>query len=583
MPKIIDIIHRLCPKGTSPARRPNWKKCPAWPPDLFAVTATLVNLSGCYAKPCCTSPWEEFYIFKDSYFQTVKDMSKTWQEKIGLGPPRKVQDLWDGLLQQGSCEVSPVTETRREYHRKVEPWWEKALTLMAVADEASIGIGFAYNEKNPFAYFVVVNLPDLLKKEMKKATRLPYLPQSVCVIVPPEEACIQPKTRTPQVGCTLRSLSHHLALLPSIGEVETRWQYAVSEKDLNSYIHEDYQMERPLNLLLVPFPFRVDGNCFVGEGNLPSSEEGMNKQKFFVLRQQWLQNGKVRLTAKTIGDFLLGLIERAKQEVGIVHGIVLPETSLDERQVRPLANFLAVHTDLELFITGMASPVSAQIPKNSVFTSIFLHHQMLTCWSQPKHHRWQLTGGQICHYHLGDAFSRDTFDPRGWWEKIDVGGRQCTFYVFRPGASLAALICEDLARIDPVQTVLRSIGPNLVIVLLMDGPQREGRWPGRYATVLADDPGSAVLTLTSLGMVRRSVDPGQEEPCEIALWKEASGVARELKLPKGDHALLLTLAQSTQEQFTLDGRSDHGTTTQLSLTGVRGIKHPKPPQWASLD
>ena len=99
-----------------------------------------------------------------------------------------------------------------------------------------------------------------------------------------------------------------------------------------------------------------------------------------------------------------------------------------------------------------------------------------------------------------------------WWEKINISNRQCFFHVFRQGACLATLVCEDLARIDPVQTVLRSVGPNLVVALLLDGPQWERRWPGRYATVLADDPGSAVLTVTSLGMVRRSVMPGEKAP-----------------------------------------------------------------------
>jgi 5-methylcytosine-specific restriction enzyme A len=51
---------------------------------------------------------------------------------------------------------------------------------------------------------------------------------------------------------------------------------------------------------------------------------------------------------------------------------------------------------------------------------------------------------------------------------------------------------------------MRSVGPNLVVALLMDGPQLTARWPARYASVLADDPGSSVLTLTSLGMCLRS-------------------------------------------------------------------------------
>ena len=64
--------------------------------------------------------------------------------------------------------------------------------------------------------------------------------------------------------------------------------------------------------------------------------------------------------------------------------------------------------------------------------------------------------------------------------------------LIRETATLSVLICEDLARYDPVLTVMNAIGPNLVIALLMDGPQLERRWCGRYATALADDPGSSV-------------------------------------------------------------------------------------------
>ena len=148
---------------------------------------------------------------------------------------------------------------------------------------------------------------------------------------------------------------------------------------------------------------------------------------------------------------------------------------------------------------------------------------------------------------------------------------------------MVALICEDLARIDPVQTVIRSIGPNLVIALLMDGPQFEKRWSGRYATVLADDPGSSVLSLTSLALVRRSSDPGREEPGHVALWKQAGGQTEELLLPKGKHALLLSLWPDEITNFTLDGRSDRGNTMKLFLSGVQAIAHPCPPQWAKLD
>jgi hypothetical protein len=64
-------------------------------------------------------------------------------------------------------------------------------------------------------------------------------------------------------------------------------------------------------------------------------------------------------------------------------------------------------------------------------------------------------------------------------------------------------MCEDLAQSDNVAEVIRSVGPALVITPLLDGPQLASRWAARYASVFADDPGSAVLTLTSFGLAQR--------------------------------------------------------------------------------
>ncbi len=95
------------------------------------------------------------------------------------------------------------------------------------------------------------------------------------------------------------------------------------------------------------------------------------------------------------------------------------------------------------------------------------------------------------------------------------------------------LVCEDLARLEPVGEVLRSVGPTLVVALLMDGPQLSGRWPGRYATVLADDPGCAVLTLTSIGMAVTSYGTGMAPNRTIGLWKDPKLGVSELQLDKG--------------------------------------------------
>lgn len=87
-----------------------------------------------------------------------------------------------------------------------------------------------------------------------------------------------------------------------------------------------------------------------------------------------------------------------------------------------------------------------------------------------------------------------------------------------------------MARQDPAADLIRAVGPNLLIALLMDGPQLKDRWAARYASVLAEDPGSSVLTLTRLGMARRSrpflrTTGRRAEPSQvIALWRDAGGV-----------------------------------------------------------
>jgi len=54
MSTVFQVIKRLCPRGITRDKKgkKSWKRFPFWPPDTFAVAATLVDLSGCYAHPC---------------------------------------------------------------------------------------------------------------------------------------------------------------------------------------------------------------------------------------------------------------------------------------------------------------------------------------------------------------------------------------------------------------------------------------------------------------------------------------------------------------------------------------------------
>jgi hypothetical protein len=124
------------------------------------------------------------------------------------------------------------------------------------------------------------------------------------------------------------------------------------------------------------------------------------------------------------------------------------------------------------------------------------------------------------------------------------------------------MICEDLARVDPCQELLRAVGPNLVVALLMDAPQLATRWPARYATVLSDDPGSSVLTLTSRALMTRQHLLGlrkSKRPKDriVALWRDDHyGIARPLECPHDCHGVWLKLWSSRVVDISLDGRSD---------------------------
>jgi hypothetical protein len=116
------------------------------------------------------------------------------------------------------------------------------------------------------------------------------------------------------------------------------------------------------------------------------------------------------------------------------------------------------------------------------------------------------------------------------------------------------------------------VGPNLVIALLMDGPQLTSRWPARYATVLADDPGSSVLSFTSIGMCEFSRPPGKSPSRTVALWKDAySGEAVQIDLPHGADAILLNLVRHVDEEWTADGRSDYGAAGYPALAGIHPV------------
>jgi len=196
-----------------------------------------------------------------------------------------------------------------------------------------------------------------------------------------------------------------------------------------------------------------------------------------------------------------------------------------------------------------------------------------TRFLQPKHHRWCLDRNQILQYSLGDRLPA----VRKLWENIALPERYLNFISLGSWMTWCALICEDLARQEPAAEVVRAVGPNLVIALLMDGPQLTDRWSARYATGLAEDPGCSVLTLTNLGLLKRSrplehLGEADFEPnLTIALWRDATSRPREIRLSPKDNACILSLACHSEQEFTADGRGDGEQAHHPVYAGHRGF------------
>jgi hypothetical protein len=544
---ILEIIRTVLPEGSNLDSKDWQVVC------KLAAVATLTERSGLYSETTFTDYWSPKFVLSDVWLRDICDVGYQWSGQDT--PPAVVQDLWKKLVgEYGNARIDDSSDASI-------PWKVIIFKLLTIADGACAGIGFPPESSDAVIQYIYYQ--DHIAWSAKGAGEiggnvLPYIPNSLCQLVPPAVACVQPKTNTPEVGCTLRSLTHNLALLPSIGNVATYW-----------YLTEQpYQDGDPFNVLIVPFPFSIPGKSFSGAaGNFPGSA---NERAFCINPNAWMNGASAEDFAN---DFLFGLLQRAEQELERVHAVVLPELALRLDLANKLAEILSQKTELDLFVTGVLAGNEGQA-RNTAPIYQFSGRRVINRSFQAKHHRWCLNGDQINRYHLGHVLS----PQYRWWEQIDVSHRDCYVTQFRPGATLSVLICEDLARYDPVVTVMNAIGPNLVIALLMDGPQLEQRWPGRYATVLAEDPGS-VLTITSLAMTERSTMPGDPPSREIALWKERSGRARTLRLPRGDHALLLTLTSRFVEQFTLDGRGDERHTVQFGLGAARGIRHPNSPPW----
>jgi hypothetical protein len=515
-----------------------------WPPDAFAIAAYILHKTGAYRVLVTEDYWGDEE--SSDWLQTINYVASQWKVTApgSLPPPAKIRKWWDVVLAKRDFPLRAVYGDR--------DLCRALLDLCAAADQACAGIGIpapgTADSDDSFAQ--VAN--DLLAWTFLTGEDS----STLCRSIDPRLLAVLPKLHTPQTGMTLRSLTHNLALC-EVGEVSARWA------SVPTRLAEEGS-RYGLNLLLVPWPTKVSPLQFHAVAN-----DRCGRHRFGEGNAYFRFEGDVSDQEPTLQKFE-DLVRDATERVGRIDGVILPELSVPSEAVYKHLYERMIAVNPEAFLVAGVGIAAAEPDKegvNCVMYTMPLFPGFRFTFTQNKHHRWRIDAAQIQQYGMAHRL-----DPSvSWWEHIKLSSRGVSFFSAAPWLTFCFLVCEDLARQDPIANLLRSIGPNLVIALLMDGPQLKNRWPARYATVLADDPGSSVLTMTSIGMClqsRRRVECDEAPSRIIALWKDGKSEAREINLEPHSEGVILTLVRRYENEYTADGREDGMATAYLTLCDV---------------
>jgi hypothetical protein len=476
--------------------------------------------------------------------QAVEEAGRRWsawaEDRTGA-MPGLVAAQW-GVVCEGA-EV-PLEELALRGDLRV---CEALLTLHAIADEACAGLGVALDSSSAEGCVYRARGRELLARTGSlariDARLLRVLPK---VITPP----------------TVRPTFSRYACVQGPG-IEARW-HKIPARHRGTDLRSEYA-----TLLLLPWPLRVQASDFHSVGAV--ERLGNDPYGFFEFAPaQGLDL-----------DLLHRVLVAARQEAGSVDVVLLPESAVDEREIDDLETLLDGHGVISL-VAGVRQPTrqAGQFPSNWLHMGFNPRLEkggpLPSGGSHPwfhirqnKHHRWSLDESQVEQYHLGTALHPHI----RWWEAMDVP-RKAIQFVEVAELVLTSLVCEDLAHNDDIAQLIRSVGPTVVMNMLLDGPQLTSRWTARYASVLADDPGSAVLTLTSYGMVERSRPHGRDASRVIALWKDPTRGVREIPLEPGAHAVLLTICQDRATRYSADLRWPARNGTASYAVGAYQVRAP---------
>lgn len=545
-----------------------------WPPDVFCLIAALLQKTGGYIKyirnwPPAVGTETTQKEKLDRWSKEIEAVALEWwyasslaiDKKTGVAAPPQIQKWWDVVV---NGKKLTLDDLEKELHTPThDAIWEVLLQLCSAADEACVKIGIG--EISPYQALLgsrPIPQTDMLWVASNRliGQRLNKTPHTLTRNIRQSMAVVLPKFHTPQSGITLRSISHNLAFIRS-SEVTPTMDASLVE--VESLSKSDTPRNHTMNLVLFPWPLEM----------VPADFKAVNSTMQTLAPEFGFFGYEPKDTAftETQRQKLQRAIKRTGEMLGSVDGVVFPELALMESNKSKVFQAVREACSNCFVIAGIGDPNGPYATNKAAFWSHY-GADLDDIIEQHKHHRWQLDRSQIDQYGLGSQL-----DPtkRGWWEHIEIKPRQLSFLsVQNRNIALSVLICEDLARQDPIGEIIRSIGPDLVIALLMDGPQIGRRWSARYATVFADDPGSSVLTLTSLGMVQLPLAAGYEPSRVVGLWKDRFQGSREITLAPDSDAVALSVTIENHVEWTADGRKDRGNSTYLRLNGIHQIRAP---------
>ncbi|MBL4799523.1 MAG: hypothetical protein JKY50_19140 [Oleispira sp.] len=445
--KIREFLLRVYPDGTdigrdtiitSKTKNDIFDKPPMYPVDLFAGMAALLDTAGAYSLivacvdgksapngciPILPADRKQFELIGDQWSTSPRT-------------PEWVTKQWKELVKHFDETISP-SNTKRSAAK----WIPIAFGLLAVADNACRDVGTppdknASNQNWVKTLAIALGLAVPSKKPKNGNIQFQLQVSSITSsFVDDDVVCVLPKARTPSVGCSFRNISQNLAMLPPKSKLSASW--------LPSFMPPSPTKENKLNLLLIPFPFEIQDEDF--EVSVVSDKFGCNAWGWFDLKQKWLPKP---LDLVELVRRLIQCAQNKRPKIDI-DGILFPEYALDYDVYSAIESMLRdEYPDLQFFVSGSRTNCAKQAGNYAMATHFNegrhegKSERMMMTTSQPKHHRWAMTHGQIKQYGLEKAFP-ESVEGNTWWEHIPLRQREMHMHPLPSGSIFSIMVCES--------------------------------------------------------------------------------------------------------------------------------------------